>query len=70
LDLTFFDWPVERERRGTHSVIRTALRVAGETSLKWWEEWFREHGVKRQPILERDGRLTANSRMRRASASP
>jgi glyoxalase family protein len=57
-DLTFFDWPVERERRGTHSVIRTALRVAGETSLKWWEEWFREHGVKRQPILEHDGRLT------------
>ena len=29
-DLTFFDWPVERERRGTHSIVRTALRVAGQ----------------------------------------
>ena len=26
-DLTFFDWPVERERRGTHSIVRTGLRV-------------------------------------------
>src|SRR5215210_4870538 len=29
-DLTFFDWPVARERRGTNSIVRTALRVAGE----------------------------------------
>ena len=27
-DLTFFDWPVGRERRGTHSIVRTGL--AGE----------------------------------------
>ncbi|RUW86822.1 ring-cleaving dioxygenase, partial [Mesorhizobium sp. M8A.F.Ca.ET.023.01.1.1] len=25
-DLTFFDWPVGRERRGTHSIARTSLR--------------------------------------------
>ena len=24
-DITFFDWPVGRERRGTHSITRTAL---------------------------------------------
>lgn len=25
-DLTFFDWPVDRERRGTPSISRTGLR--------------------------------------------
>ena len=57
-DLTFFDWLVPRERRGTHSIIRTALRVAGEASLKWWSARLREQGVSQQPIGERDGRLT------------
>lgn len=57
-DLTFFDWPVARERRGTQAIIRTALRVAGEESLKWWNERLKEHRVTQQPILERDGRLT------------
>src|SRR3954468_8938848 len=32
-DLTFFDWPVERERRGTHSIARTGLRVSGAAAL-------------------------------------
>src|SRR4028119_1859780 len=34
-DLTFFDWPVGRERRGTHSIIGTGLRVAGGAPLSW-----------------------------------
>ncbi|WP_299362891.1 ring-cleaving dioxygenase [uncultured Paracoccus sp.] len=34
-DLTFFDWPVARERRGTHSISRTGLRV-DEPSLDYW----------------------------------
>ncbi len=37
-DVTFFDWPVGRERRGTHAIARTALRVGGEASLAWWRE--------------------------------
>ncbi len=28
-DLTFFDWRVPRERRGTNAIIRTSLRVSG-----------------------------------------
>ena len=32
-DLTFFDWPVPRERRGTRSIVRTHLRVAGLDAL-------------------------------------
>src|SRR6476660_10209124 len=34
-DLTFFDWPVPRERRGTRSIVRTHLRVAGLPALEW-----------------------------------
>jgi glyoxalase family protein len=59
-DLTFFDWPVPRERRGTHSITRTALRVAGEESLAYWRERLGEAGVSRGEVEERDGRLTVD----------
>ncbi|MFI5010744.1 MAG: ring-cleaving dioxygenase [Hyphomicrobiales bacterium] len=57
-DLTFFDWPVARERRGTNAITRTALRVAGEASLKWWSERLEANKVSHRPIIEVDGRLT------------
>ncbi len=57
-DLTFFDWPVPRERRGTHSITRTSLRVAGADTLEWWSERFREVGVAAGDVVERDGRMT------------
>ena len=57
-DLTFFDWPVPRERRGTRSIVRTHLRVAGLGALEWWAENLREEGVKAGEVVERDGRLT------------
>ena len=57
-DLTFFDWPVGRERRGTHSIVRTALRVAGAASLSFWRERLRKADVTHGEIAERDGRLT------------
>ena len=57
-DVTFFDWPAAPERRGTRSVIRTGLRVAGEASLYWWANRFRELGVKQGEIAARDGRHT------------
>jgi glyoxalase family protein len=57
-DLTFFDWPVPRERRGTHSISRTHLRVAGREALEWWIRRLRERGVAAGEIRERDGRLT------------
>ena len=37
-DITFFDWPAAPERRGTHSISRTALRVSGENGLNWWHQ--------------------------------
>ncbi len=55
-DLTFFDWPVGPERRGTHAITRTALRVAGEEALAYWRARFAEHGVKHGPVQPVAGR--------------
>lgn len=57
-DLTFFDWPVPAERRGTNAIARTTLRVAGADTLDWWAPRLAEQGVTAAPIVERDGRLT------------
>lgn len=57
-DITFFDWPVTPEKRGTHSVALTSLRVAGAASLDWWRARFDAEGVSHGGIVERDGRLT------------
>lgn len=57
-DLTFFDWNVPRERRGTHSITRTYLRVNGGTALEWWATRLKEQGVTPGGLTERDGRLT------------
>lgn len=57
-DLTFFDWPVPPEQRGTHSIVRTGLRVACLETLDWWKKWLTEHHVKTASIVERDGRAT------------
>ncbi len=56
-DMTFFDWPVGRERHGTSSVVRTGLRVAGEAALTWWADRLRGAGVRHGGVLERDARL-------------
>jgi glyoxalase family protein len=57
-DLTFFDWNMPRERRGTHSLVRTHLRVNGAAALAWWGERFEEHDVHADAVTEIDGRLT------------
>lgn len=57
-DLTFFDWAMPREQRGSHSIVRTSLRVTGQESLDWWAAHLDENGVTRGAVIERDGRLT------------
>lgn len=57
-DITFFDWPVEREGRGTHSISRTGLRISGKETLGWWKRHFKEAGVTHDEVVERDGRRT------------
>jgi glyoxalase family protein len=55
-DVTFFDWNVPRERRGNHTISRTALRVRDESVLQFWLERFRELNVTNTGVTERDGR--------------
>jgi glyoxalase family protein len=56
-DLTFFDWPVAPERRGTNSITRTALRVNGEGALAHWAARLDEAGIAHGPLASVDGRL-------------
>ncbi len=55
-DVTFFDWPMSRERRGTSSIVQTGLRVAGRDTLEFWVERFGQHRVAHGGLAERDGR--------------
>jgi glyoxalase family protein len=57
-DMTFFDWPVPRERRGGRSIVRTNLRVDGSNGLAYWTERFDQLGVEHGTPTVRDGRLT------------
>src|SRR5687768_10196365 len=57
-DLTFFDWDMPREKRGTNSIVRTMLRVDGREAIEWWKSRFAELGVTASDIVDRDGRAT------------
>ena len=57
-DLTFFDFPAAPERRGTNSISRTGLRVAGEKSLGYWRDRLKKAGGHTGEVIEVDGRLT------------
>lgn len=57
-DLTFFDWPVGREGRGTHSISRTGLRVGSAETVRWWKSRFDELEVASGEVAEIDGRAS------------
>ncbi|MFA6271056.1 MAG: ring-cleaving dioxygenase, partial [Candidatus Paceibacterota bacterium] len=57
-DLTFFDFPAAPERRGSNSISRTGLRVAGESSLGYWRDRLKQAGGVTGDVVEVDGRLT------------
>ena len=57
-DVTFFDWPAARERRGTHAISRTGLRVAGQAGVDWWAGRLREAGLAVGEVVELDGRVS------------
>ena len=56
-DLTFFDWPAAPERRGTHSISRTGLRV-GADSMDFWAGRLADRGLSAGAITALDGRAT------------
>lgn len=55
-DLTFFDWNVPPETRGTSGIVRTHLRVSGLDSLEWWADHLSEFGVVHVGLRDRDER--------------
>ncbi len=57
-DLTFFEWNLPRERRGTRSIVGTGLRVTGEETLEWWARRLHEEDLVAEDIVLRDGRPT------------
>ena len=54
-DITFFDWPTARERRGHGAVTGTGLRVKGPEALGWWARHLARAGVTSTAVHE-DGR--------------
>lgn len=56
-DITFFDWPVPPARRGTHSIVRTGLRVSAD-SLPWWQDRLSALGLAAGDVTTVDGRAT------------
>src|SRR5699024_1972203 len=46
------------EARGTRSITRTSLRVAGSEALEWWARRLRSEGVQVSGIHDRAGRAT------------
>ncbi len=57
-DITFFDFPTEREQRGNNTVTRTGFRVAGQKSLEYWRDRLTKAAVTAGDIQEIDGRAT------------
>ncbi|HEY0920740.1 ring-cleaving dioxygenase [Devosia sp.] len=56
-DLTFFDWPVAPERRGTHAITRTGLSVGSTADLEWWKAYLAEKDIATGEIAERAGHV-------------
>lgn len=57
-DLTFFDFPAAPERRGSNSIVRTGLRIAGENSFGYWRDRLKQAGFPAREVTEVDGGLT------------
>lgn len=55
-DITFFDWAVPPERRGSHTVTRTGFRVGSEATLEYWAGRLRDMGVSSGEVETVDGR--------------
>jgi glyoxalase family protein len=57
-DLTFFDWPVGPERRGSNAISGIGLRVAGADTLDYWAKRLGDAGGRVGAIATVDGRAT------------
>ena len=69
-DVTFFDWPAARERRGTNAITRTGLRVGSAESLGWWRDRFKGAGLTHGDVAEHRWPCVAGIRGSRRTALP
>lgn len=56
-DITFFEWPMPPEKRGSRSVVRTAFRI-DKASFPYWQARLTDAKLRAGDIITRDGRLT------------
>jgi glyoxalase family protein len=61
-DLTFFDWPMSPERRGTHSIARTGLRVGSVDALDYFIHRFEHARISYYGVHTHEGRPTFDFR--------
>lgn len=54
-DITFFDWPVGRERRGTRSIVRTGFRVQNGAAIEYWAKRLHDAKIVTVPVQDRGG---------------
>ena len=54
-DITFFEWPVPREKRGTHSISRTGFRIPAD-SFAYWEKRLKDAGLVHGAVATIAGR--------------
>ena len=54
-DITFFDWPAAKERRGNNSITRTGLRIPRGSAV-WWTDRLKNHELEANAPKVRDGR--------------
>ena len=57
-DITFFDWPVGPEQRGTHCVCRTGFRIRGADSFAYWRDRLKLADVTVGDVTDVSGRPT------------
>ena len=55
-DITFFDWPAQRERRGTNAIVRTGFRIKGEKAFAWWSDHLKANNVAAEKVTTENGR--------------
>lgn len=55
-DITFFDWPVRPETRGSGTVVRTGFRVSDDNALAYWHKRFTDLKHFPSPIVDVTGR--------------
>jgi glyoxalase family protein len=56
-DITFFEWPLPSEKRGSRTVVRTGFRI-DKASFPYWQARLTDAKLRVGDVVTRDGRFT------------